>query len=100
MSFGLPTSGRTIPLDPSGITSAETLLDWSVISVTSDWPPTTDVTLPASPPAATTGSSMCTPSELPALMITLEYQTVGEREITRAVTSLPAEAKLLVRWRP
>ena len=89
-----------MPLEPSGITSADTALDSSVISVTTDSPPLTEVTLPARPPAAITGSSICTPSPLPALMTTFEYQTVGEREITRAVMSLSPAAKLLERGSP
>ena len=57
-------------------------------------PPVTADTLPARPPAAITGSLTSMPEPLPWLMTTLEYQTVGERSITRAVTSFPPAAKL------
>ena len=60
-------------------------------------PPVTLVTLPTSPPAAITGWLTRTPSSEPLSILTLEYQTVGERAITRAVTGVGAvrEAVLL-----
>jgi hypothetical protein len=86
--LGLPTSGWTMPLAPSGTIWAETALEASVISVTSAVPPVTLVTLPASPPEAITGWSTRTPSLEPRSIFTVEYQTVGERAITRPVTGL------------
>ncbi len=47
--------------------------------------------LPARPCAATTGSSIRKPSLDPWSIVTVEYQTVGERPITLAVTgSVPS----------
>jgi hypothetical protein len=60
------------------MTWAGTLLDASVISVTSLVPPVTLVTLPARPPAAITGWFSSTPSPDPLSIFTVEYQTVGE----------------------
>ena len=54
----------------------------------SDVPPVTFVTRPARPPAAITGWFTRTPSPEPLSIFTLEYQTVGERAITRADTGL------------
>ena len=94
-SRGSPTSGRTTPAAPAGITWAPTPIDASVISVTSAVPPVTFETLPARPPsvglesseaAAITGWSSSTPSLEPLSILMLEYQTFGERAITRAVT--------------
>ena len=51
------------------------------------------VTLPTRPPAAITGWSTRTPSLEPLSIFTLEYQTVGERAITRAArAACPREA--------
>ena len=65
------------------------------MSVTCAVPPVTLVTLPARPPtsppsgslpAAITGWSTFTPSLEPLSIVMLEYQTFGERAITRAAT--------------
>src|SRR5215207_9663595 len=94
-SRGLPTAGRTTPVAPDGITWAATPIEASVIRVTSAVPLLTLVTLPARPPtspasgslpAASTGWSSFTPSLEPLSILMLEYQTVGERAITRAAT--------------
>jgi hypothetical protein len=82
----LPTSGRTTPVTPSGNTCAETPLWPSVISRTWAVPDVTLVVFPISPPAAITGWSMRSPSLDPLSIVRLEYQTVDERAITRAVT--------------
>ena len=67
-----------------------------MISVTSAVPPVTLVTLPARPPtspssgslpAAITGWSTLMPSLEPLSILMLEYQTFGERAITRAATA-------------
>ena len=47
--LGLPTSGCTMPLAPSGTIWADTALEASVSSVTSAVPPVTLVTLPGQP---------------------------------------------------
>ena len=65
-----------------------------MIRVTWEVPPVTEEILPASPSAAMTGSLRAMPSELPLLMPMVEYQTVGERVITRAVTSVAPAVKL------
>src|SRR5215207_4522183 len=94
-SRGFPTAGRTTPVAPDGITCAPTPIEASVISVTPAVPPVTFVTLPTSPPtsswsgslpAAITGWFTRTPSLEPLSILMPEYQTVGERAITRAVT--------------
>ncbi len=82
----MPTSGLTMPLAPLGMTWADTALVPSVISDTSAVPPVTRLTLPARPPAAITGWFFLMPSSEPASIFTDEYQTVGERAITRAAT--------------
>ena len=87
-SSGLPTSGLTMPCTPCGTTLAETALEWSVIRVTWAEPPCHRGTRPTSPSPSTTGSSTATPSPLPTSIVTVEYQTVGERAITRPVTGL------------
>src|SRR5262245_47977521 len=84
-ALGLPASGSTTPSGPLGRTCAETALVWSVISVTSDVPPVVAVTLPTSPSPVTTGSLARTPSPEPTSIVTLEYQTVGERPMMRPV---------------
>ena len=71
-----------------------------MISVTWALPPDTRVTLPASPPAAITGWSTRTPSPRPLSILIVEYQTVGERAITRAATGLVPSGKPSVRRRP
>ena len=86
--LGLPTSGSATPSGPFGSTLAETALRWSVISVTSAVPWVTSVTRPTSPSPLTTGSLICTPAPEPLSIVTVEYQTVGERPITRAVTGV------------
>jgi hypothetical protein len=57
-----------------------------VIRVTWAVPLVVAVTRPARPSGATTGSSTRTPALEPLSMVTVEYQTTGERPITRAVT--------------
>ena len=75
----------------SAVTRAVTALSASVISVTWAVFGVVWVIFPASPCAATTGSSTRTPSLDPLSIVTVEYQTVGERPITRAVTgSVPS----------
>ena len=59
-----------------------------MISVTSAVPWVTSVTRPTSPSPVTTGSFIFTPSPEPLSIVTVEYQTVGERPITRAVTGV------------
>ena len=56
-------------------------------------PPVTWGTRPARPPAAITGWSLRTPSSDPLSIFTLEYQTVGDLAITRAVTGWVAAGK-------
>ncbi len=85
-SSGLPTSGLITPCTPCGTTSAETALVWSVISVTCEEPPLTDLIRPTSPSPSTTGSLTWTPSSLPTSIVTVAYQIVGERAITRPAT--------------
>ena len=82
----MPTCGRTTPVTPWGKTWADTPLSPSVISRTSEVPPVALMTLPASPPAAMTGWFTRTPSLVPLSILTLEYHTVGDFAITRAVT--------------
>ena len=83
---GRPTLGSTTPVELPGSTRAVTELFGSVIRVTWEVPRVVGVTLPASPSAATTGSSTRTPALVPWSIVTVEYQTVGERPITRPVT--------------
>ena len=59
-----------------------------MISVTSAVPGVTSVTRPTSPSPLTTGSLIRTPALEPLSIVTVEYQTVGERPITRAVTGV------------
>ena len=77
-------------------------IEASVISVTSAVPPVTFVTLPTRPPvcpcsgslpAAITGWFTRMPSLDPLSILMLEYQTVVERAITRAVTGSVALGK-------
>ena len=89
--MGLPTLGSTTPVAPPGVTRAVTALSASVIRVTWAVLGVVWVTFPASPCAATTGSSIRTPSPEPLSIVTVEYQTVGDRPTTRAVTgSVPS----------
>src|SRR5215204_2802704 len=108
-SRGLPTAGRTTPVAPDGITWAATPIEASVIRVTSAVPLLTLVTLPARPPtspasgslaAASTGWSSFTPSLEPLSILMLEYQTVGERAITRAPTGSVPRGKPSSCFRP
>ena len=85
MSFGSPTFGRTMPSAPSGSSWAETLLEESVRSVTVAVPPLTADTWPTRPSPFITGWSTRMPSPLPLSIVTVEYQTVGDFTITRAV---------------
>ncbi len=86
-SFGLPGDPvSTIPGTPNSAVRADTPLVRSVMRVTCAASPVTVVTRPTRPSPLTTGSSTSTPSELPRLMLTVEYQSVGERTTTRAVT--------------
>ena len=85
-SSGSPTSGRITPCTPCGTTFAETALAWSVSSVTWEEPPLTEAIRPTRPSPLITGSSTRTPSPSPRSIVTVEYQTVGERAITRPVT--------------
>ena len=87
-SLGSPTSGSATPSGPSGSTRAETALRSSVIRVTTAVPWVTSVIRPASPSPVTTGSFTFTPALEPLSMVTVEYQTVGERPMTRAVTGV------------
>src|SRR3954465_2893409 len=89
-----------MPFAPCGMTWAETALEASVMRVTSAVPPVTRVILPARPPEAITGWSIFTPSLLPLSTFTLEYQTVGERAITRAATGFVARGEPPARARP
>src|SRR3954447_12961952 len=75
--LGLPTSGWTMPLAPSGTIWADTALEASVISVTSAVPPVTLVTLPARPAEATHRLFAFTPAAQALSIFTVEYQTVG-----------------------
>ena len=83
-----PTSGSATPSGPFGSTLAEAALRLSVIRVTWAVPWVTSVTRPTRPSPLTTGSLVATPSPEPESMVTVEYQTVGERPITRAVTGV------------
>ena len=59
-----------------------------MISVTCAVPPVAEVIRPdqAASPLPITGSSTSTPSLVPLSIVTVEYQTVGERAITRPAT--------------
>ena len=74
------------PEGPSGSTFADTALRWSVIRVTREVPEVIAVTRPTRPPPVITGSSSSIPELEPLSIVTVEYQTVGERPITRLVT--------------
>ena len=87
-TFGFPASGSTTPSGPSGSTFADTALVWSVMSVTSEVPRVTALTRPTRPSPVTIGSFTCTPAPEPTSRVTVEYQTVGERPMMRAVTGL------------
>ena len=65
---------------------AETPNSWSVSSITIALPSETDLTLPTSPSPLITGWSGRTPSLEPLLISTVEYQVLGERAKTRAIT--------------
>ena len=77
-SFGSPTAGRRIPPVPTGITSAETDTEPSVISVTWAVPDATPVTFPIRPSPVMTGWSTRIPSPRPLSTWMVEYQSVGE----------------------
>ncbi len=64
-----------------------TELSGSVISVTWAVPLVVAVMRPARPSGAITASSTRMPALVPLSIVTVEYQTVGERPITRAVTA-------------
>ena len=83
---GIADRGLTRPLAPSGTTCADTPLVWSVISVTCAASAETAETLPTRPSPVTTGWSTRTPWSEPLSIVIVEYQTVGERAITRAAT--------------
>jgi dTDP-glucose 4,6-dehydratase len=76
----------TRPLAPSGTSCAETPLVWSVISVTRAASGATSDTRPTRPAPLTTGWSTRRPWSEPLSIVIAEYQTVGERPITRAGT--------------
>src|SRR3954447_11804184 len=98
--LGSPTSGFATPSGPFGSTLAETALRPSVIRVTSAVPFVTSVTRPASPSPVTTGSLIFPPELEPLSMVAVEYQTLGERAITRAVRGVyPARVPPLSRPR-
>ena len=65
-----------------------TALELSVTRVTTAVPRLTELIRPTSPSPLITGSSILTPSPDPLSMPTVEYQTVGEREMTEAVTGV------------
>ena len=71
-------------LGPFGSTRADTALSESVISVTLAVKCVTSVTRPTSPSPLTTGSLTSTLSPEPWSIVTVEYQTVGERADRRA----------------
>ena len=61
------------------------------MSATVALPPVVEMTLPTRPSAVTTGWSASMPSLLPRSIWIVEYQTVGDWLITRAVTgSVPS----------
>ena len=66
----------------------ETALRLSVIKLTSAVPRVTSVIRPTNPSPSTTGSLIATPALDPLSIVTVEYQTVGERPITLAVTGV------------
>ena len=85
-SSGLPTSGRITPSTPLGTILPVTALEGSVISLTWAVEEVAEATDPTRPSPLITGSSVRTPSPVPTSTVTLEYQMVGERAITRPVT--------------
>ena len=76
-----------MPVAPDSLIRAETPESPSVMSRTCERPPATRRTRPTRPAPLTTGSPSRTPSLEPLLIVTVEYQTVGERPNTRAVTA-------------
>ena len=76
---------RAVPL-PWNASGAETTTSESGMSTTCASPEPTRRTRPTSPAPSTTGSPSRTPSLEPLLTVTVEYQIVGERLNTRAVT--------------
>jgi hypothetical protein len=56
--------------------------------VTTEVPRLTELIRPTSPSPLTTGSSRLTPSVEPLSIPTVEYQIVGERVMTDAVTGV------------
>ena len=87
----MPTSGSTTPVAPLGVTRAVTALSASVISVTCAVFGVVWVILPARPSRRDHRVVDAEPSLEPLSIVTVEYQTVGERPITLAVTgSLPS----------
>src|SRR3954452_23973365 len=86
MSFGSPTFGITIPSAPSGSICAATELAESVSMVTVAVPQDAADTWPTRPSPLITGWSTRMPSLLPLSIVTVEYQTVGDFTITRAVS--------------
>ena len=85
-SSGLPISGLITPWTPLGTILPVTALAGSVISLTWAVEPVAEATEPTRPSPLITGSSARTPSPVPTSIVTLEYQIVGERAITRPVT--------------
>ena len=85
-SPGAPTAGSIEPGSPERAALAETPNSWSVSSITIALPSETDLTLPTRPSPLTTGWSGLTPSLEPLLISTVEYQVLGERAKTRAIT--------------
>ena len=89
-SLGVADVGLTTPWTPPGTTFAETALAWSVISVTWAVPP---VTAETSADQAVAADDRVV--DLDAVVAAdvdrdVEYQTVGERAITRPVDGLVA----------
>ena len=85
--LGIADLWPTMPVGPFGRTSAETALSWSLISSITALPPVRSRTRPTSPSPVTTASLPSIPALEPLSIVTVEYQTVGERPMTRPVTS-------------
>ena len=85
-SEGLPTVAFTSPFAPSGTTCAETPLVWSVMSVTGAASGATSDTLPTRPSPLDDRLVHAHAVAEPLSIVIVEYQTVGERAITRAAT--------------
>src|SRR5947208_895937 len=79
-SLGSPTAGLTTPWTPLTLMTADTPLDWSVMSVTMAASPATSDTLPTRPSPVITGWLRRTPSAVPRSTLMFAYQTTGAPE--------------------